>query len=464
MTIAKEAFQPYYASMQLTMQKNKYTASELALLAIFAVSLVFAGILTAWRNRIPMSEPVILDFAGITVSVPQGGKWLALKRWGYNKKYNNFVLASTIVQDKVHAAFAELTYIFTPETPDPVEYINNHLASGADITDEGVILRDGVELFWRQVKPSELNAVVYVAAARLTADRLLHIKVFAYRNVVSAEKVFMSVTKTLRFDRNEQLEQGIQFVRHLKDKQIPQLIRNETGPSMNRIYLINRTEDVEEEIQRQRIFDGFVVEHFKINYRNEYQPVECTSFFLMGDPKGGRADTFFQSDLTFDTFAWKSKRATFDGDVAGIIQIELDKHGILSYINLYAEPERNIVHPGPLAIPEILLDAVATELLDYPGEAVIVDIIFSDGRIIPTRISKITPADLNASLKDIAFAVKVQFLHHVDSLQIIYFDRNRDIIAKLEGAKATVVGYRSSSADLLNAFEEWTEHIEKILK
>ena len=466
MIIAKNAFQAYYADMQFTMQKNKHTASELALLAIFAASLLFAVILTSWRHRIPMSDPIILDFAGITTSVPQGGQWQAHKQWKYNRKYNNFVLASTIVRNEVHAAFVELTYIFTPETLDPVAFIDSHLGSGTNVTAKGTISQDGIELIWQQVKPSKLNAVLYVVAARLPADRILHIKIFAYRNVVSAEKVFELITKSLRFDRCEQLEQGIQFVRHLKDKEVPRLIRNETGPAMNRIYLVNRTKEVKEKNQGQRIFSGFVVKHFKINYDsdNKNQPVECTGFLLSSDPEDVVADTFFQSDLTFDTFVWRSRRATFDGNVIGIIQIELDEHGTLSYTNFYAEPEQNITHPGPITVPEILLDAVATELLDYHEEAVIVDTVFTDGRIIPTRLSKIAPDDLNVNLKDIAFAVKVQYLHHVSSRQIIYFDRNRDIIAKIEGTKNPLVGYRSGSADLLNAFGERAEHIKKILK
>ena len=450
--------------MQIKSKNSQIASLELALLVIFAIGLLIAVLITSLQRRIPMSPPIKLDFASITASIPSGRQWVSFDRWKYNKLRNNFVLASTIVQRELTVAFAELTYILTPNTLDPVAHLEKGLNPSSIIIDKGQITRDGIDVLWYSVAQESIAGGIYIAAARLPADRILQIKIFAYRDELLAKQAFDAVMKGLSFGTNQPLEDSLNFVTHLKQKKLPLLIQNETGRSLARIYLVNRTEPVDVKIEKQNIFDGFVVERFSFSSDPAAQPFQCKGFFMMDDPHGAAADTSFESDLSFDTFTWRARRTTTKGAVAAITQIERDDQGLLSHTNLYAEPSSATLRPGPLAVPEILLDTIATEFLNYRAETIYLDIIFIDGKVVPVKLSKVTPEDVDADIEDIAFAVKMQYLNRLDNSHTLYFDKNNNIVTKLETAEVTIVGHRSNARDLINAFPKWTEHIKDILR
>ena len=136
----------------------------------------------------------------------------------------------------------------------------------------------------------------------------------------------------------------------------------------------------------------------------------------------------------------------------------------MSFTDILAEPTIPPIRPGPLAIPEILLDTVATEFLNFHAETIYIDLIFASGKILPVQLSTIKPENLNAKTKDIELAVKIRFIGFPDNSQTIYFDKNHAIVTKLENVNVMVVGHRSNERNLINAFPEWTDHIKETLK
>lgn len=450
--------------MPIISNKKQSSSLEIALLVIFAISLLVAAVVTAIRNKIPMSSPIKLEMAAITASMPKGRQWASFNEWKYSKAQNSFVLASTVVQKEFTIAFAELTYLLTPNTSDPAEHLNENLTPGSKIIQRQTINQDGIDILWYQVKQETIAGGIYLAAARLPADRMLQIKIFAYRDEALAKKIFNVIMKNLSFEKNQPLEDGLNFVKHLKEKKLPTLIRNETGPSMVRIYLVNKAEPTDSKIPKQNIFDGFVAERFSFNNDPAKLPLQCKSFFFTNVPNGASANTYFQSDLSFDTFIWKAKQTTSQGKPVSETQIELDSQGLLSFTDIHAEPVAATIKPSPLAIPEILMDAVATEFLDYQTETLYVDLILSTGRIVPVQLFTIKSENLNANTKNIDIAVKIQFLSFPDKFQIIYFDKNHGIVTKLENTKVMILGHRSNATALINAFPERIEHIKATLK
>lgn len=450
--------------MPMIFNNKQSSALEIALLVIFAISLLVAATVTAIRNKIPMSPPIKLELAAITASVPKGRQWASFDEWKYSKAQNGFVLASTVVQKEFTIAFAELTYLLTPNTSDPAEHLNQNLTPGSKIIHQETINRDGIDILWYRVRQETIAGGIYLAAARLPADRMLQIKIFAYRDEALAKKIFDIIMKNLSFEKNQPIEDGLKFVKHLKEKKLPLLIRNETGPSMVRIYLVNKTEPLDSKIPKQNIFDGFVVERFSFNNDPAKLPLQCKSFFFTNAPNGAAANTFFQSDLSFDTFVWKAKQTTSQGKPVSETQLELDSQGLLSFTDIHAEPIAITIKPSPLAIPEILMDTVATEFLNYHAETLYIDLILSTGRIVPVQLFTIKPENLNAKTKNIDIAVKIQFLNFRNNFQIIYFDKNHGIITKIENAEVMAIGHRSNATALINAFPERTEHIKSTLK
>ncbi|MBW8035341.1 MAG: hypothetical protein FVQ79_06870 [Planctomycetes bacterium] len=452
--------------MQPIYNNKQRSALELALLVIFAISLLVAAIVSVIRNKIPMSPPIKLDFAAITASVPQGRQWISLNEWRYSKARNNFVLASKIVQNKLVIAFAELTYILAPDITDPVKFLENNISKRPTlkIADKGVTTRDGIEVYWCYATAETIPGGYYFTAAKLPAGRMLQINIFAYRDEALAKKMFDAVMKGLSFEKNQPLEDGLNFVNNLKQKKLPTIILDETGPSMAKVYLVNKTVPIDREVPKKNIFDSFFVERFSFSNDPSKPPLHCKSFFMRNAPDNITSYTLFQSDLSFDTFTWSAKHTTLQGSPIAETLIELDRSGLLSSTNIHAEPTTATIRPGPLAVPEILADMIATQLLNYQAETIYIDLIFANGQMAPAQFSTVKPENLNANTKDIASAVKIQFLGFPDNSLTIYFDKNNKIITKIENIGGMVVGHRSNAKNLINAFPEWTEQIKEFLK
>ena len=84
--------------------KKKYSIAEVVLLIMFALSLLAGHTLVIQRQKIKLSKPIVLDFAGISVSVPAGEGWVRQGAWQFHSEDSDIMLtAQQVVKGNVVA-------------------------------------------------------------------------------------------------------------------------------------------------------------------------------------------------------------------------------------------------------------------------------------------------------------------------------------------------------------------------
>jgi len=120
--------------------------------------------------------------------------------------------------------------------------------------------------------------------------------------------------------------------------------------------------------------------------------------------------------------------------------------------------------PGKAAVPETLLDPMAEAFLDYDGGEVIIDVISTSGRIIPTRLSRIEPQQDKGFDTEAAYAVRLDFLFAKNLYQELYFDRNRQLIGKFEQRQQPFMWHPSDRSSLMKLFPLSRDNIQRVTK
>ena len=62
---------------------KKHEYDKIALLGIFALSLLVAYLIVSFRSRLLFSDPIRLSQTGLSVSIPSGQSWQSEEQWNY---------------------------------------------------------------------------------------------------------------------------------------------------------------------------------------------------------------------------------------------------------------------------------------------------------------------------------------------------------------------------------------------
>jgi hypothetical protein len=81
------------ASMSETYDIRKLGGDKIALLGLFAVSLLTARFVVGLRSTLTLSEPILLQPAGFSISVPTGNGWQRQEGWASDG--SSFILGSS---------------------------------------------------------------------------------------------------------------------------------------------------------------------------------------------------------------------------------------------------------------------------------------------------------------------------------------------------------------------------------
>ncbi|MBN2269223.1 MAG: hypothetical protein JXN61_01330, partial [Sedimentisphaerales bacterium] len=168
--------------------------------------------------------------------------------------------------------------------------------------------------------------------------------------------------------------------------------------------------------------------------------------------------TSFQSDNRFDRFTWKTESVA--AERSGV-EIALKDDGLLTITKSH-EPDREIsYHTGNTAVPEILLEQLLAQIINSDIQETLVDVITSNGRIIPTHIYRIKPED-TATEQNVP-AIKLTPVSGRGFYQLIYLDSQKKISRteqqSLERIEDRYYFDRTEPEDAARLFPERSEFI-----
>jgi len=463
-------------------------ADKAAFLGLFVAALLMASFVVFRKSAIVLSEPIKLDFAGLSVCMPMGNGWQSEKQWKYQQ--NSFTLGSffaagqgsisTLVSCRYLLAAANVA----PETllEEKASIVGGTVAETGKIetggTAEGSQGAGVLAIDWARVKNPKTSFYTFLGVAQLPNGRRLDIEVHqAEGDTVMAEEIFKAVAGSLGFTDDQSLEAGSKIVAEIKSKGLDSFLSSRFANSPQ------SSGSLDDE-GRKNFFlikdaggstIGFAMEamgfHFSEKPQTDAEPgaqlnITAGSFYYLGGRYGQEQAAFFQSDNSFSEFIWRG-RISLPGGRSGTDIVCKDGIMTVKQFSLRAE-ERNY-QIGPAAIPDVLSEFVFSQMLDSDRKEILVDIIGANGEIIPARVSRVeTPQPLDSqnqgSETDVAgeepaYVFNIEILDGRGFSERVYLDGQMQASRIVLQHESTYTLERTSAENVLKEFPEQGKYI-----
>lgn len=420
---------------------KRYSLREVALLVVFAFGLLIAGLIVLHRSGIEMSEGVSLLHSGVSVSIPTGRGWDGSESWVY-EGVNEFRLNSALRVGLDSIATVQCRYMIASERVDGRELLEKDIAAaGLSVGRSGQISND-VMLEWAELYKEGKYGRFYLGIADLGSGRILVLNVHAPGDSRFANKLFRLVAKSIRFEPNEMISRGEVFVGQMKNEGVIGLARKYGDFASEGVWLI------EDEVGKAR---GFQIESFA-EYSDglDWAKVKAQRTHYVAGTKGDFTQGILDSSDGVDRFIWRRGKRSLRRPGSGVVELELNPDGSMRVSGV--GPVDLTSWPGAGAVPEILLDLVAGSFLGSYSQDLLVDVIFDDGRVVPTVISSLDVSmDTNNSW-GASYGVKFEFFGRKKSALLMYFDYNKRLVGKVEEKRDVLIWHRSDRETVTEKF------------
>ncbi|MBN1391393.1 MAG: hypothetical protein JW947_01170 [Sedimentisphaerales bacterium] len=461
--------------MDGTYETKTRWADKIGFFGLFIAVLLIAHFITILRFAVTLSEPIKLNFAGLSVRIPAGNGWRGGGQWKYLR--NGFSLESFFTPGSgIVAATVSLQYLLAAKTTTPEELFKEKASAigGAEIAITGQIDVAGSAedrekgsnsvLKWAHIKKPNTLFEMFFGVLQLPNNRRLDIEVYqAASEEDLAEKIFKSVAASLRFTDNKLLDAGGKIVAEIKGRGVDSFLDSGGERVREDFFLIKDGAGQTIGFTMEAISSGFLE---AARNGGESAP-EAQLNISAGNVYyvRGRYEqrTFFQSDNSFNEFVWRSE-IVGPGGRSGTETV-LGKDGIMTIREFGWQARERDCQISPAATPDVLGEFIFGQMLDSGQKEVLVDIIDADGRIIPALVSAIdAPRPFVSQGKgdkaeEAAYAFRVELLDGQGFSEQVYLDAGRRVSRRLLQQENAYTLERAAAEDILKMFPERGSYI-----
>ncbi|GAF83679.1 unnamed protein product, partial [marine sediment metagenome] len=371
------------------------------------------------------------------------------KQWKYRR--NAFTLSSDFLAGSANpAARVRCRYLLAAtRAAADMQFEQKASAVGGTIVQTGQTQTDMLDIDWAYITQNS-KLKIFFGTTPLPNDRQLDIEVYQIEEPLApdadlAEQVFKRIAEGLKFKDNQLLEAGSVIVAEIKNiglDYILPLAGNKQTQSQESFFLIK-------DARNHSI--GFTMDVLIDSGTNDQLNIQAVSFLYARGRYAQEQAAFFQSDNSFNKFAWKSETVSPAGRSG--TEITLDEAGVMAVGKLGTQIEKTSYQLGPAAIPDVFLEMVFKQTLDSNHKKIIVDIIDSDGQITPTLISRIEAEE------EPAYVLEVEFLDGRGFSEQVYLDNQKQVSKILLQQKSLFILERTSAENILREFPEQANYI-----
>jgi hypothetical protein len=419
---------------------GRYVAEKIALPVILVVSLLAARLVVDLRSVIRLSAPLELSHSGLSISMPSGNGWRCEEKWIYEEA--GFTVSSVFsVGDGVTQAYAHCHYLLASNGGTPQKRFGQEATDlGGEAVETGQITTGPLTIDWARIKTDAGKAGLFeiiFGVCPLAAGRQLEIEV-AQTEVEQglAQQVFEKIVKSIRFSDNGLLQAGAGVVSEVRGVGLNGSLASDGRPISLFIIADARGQAI-----------GFTMDVMAAGQTDTNTAVKAASYLYMRGPTADEQVDFFRSDVAFENFTWRVET----NSKAGSKGIEMvGQAGVLAIRHLRTDREENEYALGGVAVPDIIIDPVLIKMLDGDRQAIIIDVIRSDGTITPVYVEKMAPAGEQADTN----AVRMEWLDGRGLWQQIYYDSSNKPVKVVFGRESTYTLNRADANQIAEKFPE----------
>jgi len=150
---------------------RKLGGDKIALLGLFAVSLITARLVVGLRSTLILSEPIQLQLAGLSISVPTGNGWQRQEGWATDG--SSFILSSRFSSVPGHETagvicmYRSVRGMATPTT----RFEQRARKYNGLIVEVKQTMTNSLIFEWARIKGEEARVTVFLATTSLPGNR-----------------------------------------------------------------------------------------------------------------------------------------------------------------------------------------------------------------------------------------------------------------------------------------------------
>ena len=186
--------------MSETYNIRKLGGDKIALLGLFAISLLTARLVVGLRSTLLLSEPIPLQGTGLSVSVPTGNGWRSQQGWA--RKGNTYILGSIFSAGPIEGTAQVICLYHAAGITTPrMRFEQKAREYNGGIVEIDQKVTDSLIFDWARVKGDETPFSIFLATTILSDDRQLDIEVHEITGDAElAEQAFNLVVESVKLE------------------------------------------------------------------------------------------------------------------------------------------------------------------------------------------------------------------------------------------------------------------------
>lgn len=429
---------------------KRFGLDKIGFFVLLLAGVFCAKLLVSSRTNFKLSKPVHLDGTGVSAAIPSGGGFQHISE-GFSYNDNEFRLGAVLRAGRQAAVSVHWRYFLLPiEQALPESFAEDANTLG------GVVEYSRSEQFGQltfecaKIVAANTATVLLTGATVLPDGRMLKLEVVqAGREFDMADKVFNSVIASASFKAESPLADGLKFLENFRQKDFAEIASKKTGQNY---YYIEDFTDKRLGFSTDAV--GVVADSSKVD-----SAIAAALYFFQTERIALAELDLFACEMNIHTFKWGNRQSDMLINREIPTTVKLDETGMITIQKRGGM--RNFASSGSM-LPEILFDCAIESFLRSDFDAVMLDMIDSDGTINPIIIKKTkVEADKFPDLKATK-AVEVKYFGIGAGVQTIYLnDAGETLISEMRGR----MSYRlrkTEKENIIADFPEWTEKIEQV--
>jgi hypothetical protein len=426
---------------------RKIGADKIALLVLFVLALLIAQIIITARSKLELSEPIELSYAGLSLSIPFGNGWESDKKWYYDE--NGFSLSSYLfIGTTEPSAWIFCRYHLAPEIISPEIWFEQKAAKIKGVVEEiNRIQKDNLNIDWARIECPDTILSIFLGTVELPHNHRLNIEINQMTLETGlAQKVFEQVIESLIFRDNSKLDTGKETVAKIKSEGLDSFLVNK---DKQKNFMITNS--------RKRNI-GFALEVLLDSDSSDDFNIQAASHFYLTGQENQEQGASYRGKNSIEEFVWQSQ--TLEATNKTYSKTVLDETGIVTVVKYSNVGMReNRYELGPTMIPEIFIEPILSQMLQDGIDEIIVDIIDSEGRIIPVFISYIEADKDITKNPDAIYVFRIDFISKQDFSEHVYLDRQKQISRIILHQNRQYILEKTTLENIAQAFPEQADII-----
>lgn len=423
---------------------GKHIARTIALPALLVISLLVARLVMHSKTGLRMSAPIELSRSGLSLSMPSGNGWKCEEKWTCE---NNVFSASSIfvVGGVTNPSYAQCRYLLATHAGTPQERLNEEHAEAKAI-ETGQITADQLTINWASIS-TDAGIETILGVCELAGGRQLEIEVL--RTAIEqglAKQVFEKIIKSIRFSDNGFLQAGTRLLSKIRDEGVKSVLAGDAdGRTVSLFAVVD---------PRGRTI-GFTMDAMATIQTDANATINAADYYYLREPVPDEQVGFFRGGADLLQFTWRVETSSRMGSKgiemtadSGVLTVRRLRTGLSG--NRRVGRETSEYELGEATVPDIVLGPVLTMVLDSNGQAVIIDVIRSDGIITPAYVEKMPPAKGQTDSN----SVRMEWLDGRGYWQQTYYDSSKKATKIMLGQENTYTLSPADANEIMKIFPE----------